>query len=130
MRGAMDYSATRVQMQLPIARLGPRQLVSMDRELRSRAHAYLVCDTVGGVAVIVTQRLLMAAAYINALGAGDAVAVASLYEACGLGRKVHRRWSVRRLTLDEAPAAFEAARREYPKADAVLVGHAHRARMR
>ena len=47
--------------------------------------------------------------------------VASLYESANLGRRVHRRWLVRRVPRDDAAAAFEEARRAAPSAKAVVL---------
>ena len=67
------------------------------------------------------QRLPSAAAYINSVLRADRVNVASLYESANLGRRVHRRWLVRRVPRDDAAAAFEEARRAAPSAKAVVL---------
>ena len=69
-------------------------------------------------------RLPLAAAYLNEhLGDGAAVSVASLYEAAKLGRRVHRRWAVKRTPVADTAAAFEEVRRSLPTAKAVVLIH-------
>ena len=106
----------------PVVILGPtRHLKGLKREIHSRNSAFVLADHVAGSLVICCQRLPLAAAYITQ--AGDAVSVASLYEAAALGRRVHRRWSCRKLTLEDAPRAFEELRTQFPGAKPVVLAH-------
>ena len=111
---------------VPVIKLGrTRRLVAFSREKDSRSNGYVVSDRFGA-ALFATQRLPVAAAYINSLRAGDAVSAASLYEAASKPRLVHRRWAVQKTKLDALPAAFEAQRRAQPDVEAAVLGHPHR----
>ena len=107
---------------VPVVVLRPgRHLTQLRHEMHGRAHAYVVADRFGTI-VLVCQKLPLAAAYLNATTGGDRIAVASLYEAAARGRLVHRRWTCKRTTLDEAPAAFAEARQTQPDAKSVVLG--------
>ena len=112
---------------VPVIRLGrSRRLAAFSREKDSRSNGYVVSDRFGAAPVVATQRLPVAAAYINSLRVGDEVSAASLYEAASKLRLVHRRWSVQRTSLDALPGAFEAQRRAQPDVEAAVLGHPHR----
>lgn len=100
-----------------------RRLTDVRREGHGRAYGYVLADRYGSL-VLCCQRLTLAAAFLNTQS-GDRVSVASLYEAAALGRRVHRRWSCKRMAVDEAAAAFEAARREQPTAKAAVLSWPH-----
>ena len=113
----------------PVVTFDPtRHLKSLHREIHARNSAFVVVDQVAGTLVVCCQRLPLAAAYLNQFG-GDRVSVASLYEAAALGRRVHRRWSCRRMSLEDAPCAFEEARKQFPGAKAVAILHPMRLAM-
>ena len=110
-------------MKVPVYKLHDDQrLVEWRHQIHGRGHGYVVSDRYGS-SVLVCEKLPWAAVYINTLGV-DKVSVASLYEAAKFGRLVHRRWSCRRLPLDEAAAAFEEERRAHP-GKAVVLGWRH-----
>lgn len=103
-------------------------LLALTREKDARSYGYVIRDRFGTV-VVCTQKLPLAAAYINSMegGACDKIAVASLYEAAALGRLVHRRWTVTRVPLEGAVKAFEAERGAAAKS--VVLGAPHRIRI-
>ena len=104
-------------------------LLALTREKDARSYGYVIRDRFGTV-VVCTQKLPLAAAYINSMKGGalyDKIAVASLYEAAALGRLVHRRWTVTRVPLEGAVKAFEAERGAAAKS--VVLGAPHRIRI-
>ena len=103
-----------------------QRLRAISREKDARHYGYVVSDRFGTV-VMCTQKLPLAAAYIERLAGDDAysrVAVASLYEAASKGRLAHRRWKCTRTALDRVSDEFEQQRK--PGVKSVVLCHPHR----
>ena len=103
-----------------------QDVVAIANDKNARGNAYVVTDALGA-AVLCTQRLPVAAQWLNAnVCPHDKVNVASLYESALHKRLAHRRFAVMRTVLASAPRAFAEARAEFPAARAVVLTMPHR----
>ena len=100
------------------------------REAHGRGNGFVITDTLLCKHVLLVQRLTDAVHFLNAQPEQDAVCVASMYEAANNSlRKVHRRWVVEKVKLDDAVPLFEQKRKEAGYKHSYVLGQPHRMRL-
>ena len=105
-----------------------QRLTSVQREAGGRGFVYVIADHVGRRALVVTQRLPLAASYLK--DHVDDCKTSSLYDACLREGKLYRnRFKVVKLSLGECVDAIERERSAQHYDQHVVVGQPFRYRV-
>ena len=102
----------------------------LHREPHGRGNAFVISDTLLQKHLLLVQKLTDAVQFLNAQPEQDAVCIASMYEAANKStRRVHRRWVVDKVKLDDAVSLFERKRNEAGYERSYVLGQPHRLRL-